>query len=521
MRPPGAHARRHALAPPLRGFATAGLALLLLAATGLETTARAQTDTAFVSNIGQDRLESYTISTPVAVAFGTGAQSDGYVLSGVDVVSGGGQNFSTWVCTVDADRLPTQICTPLQPPASFGAGTVSFTASPTIVLRPNTGYAAVFEPSGRTGTVFSTTTRNSEDQGTVDGWSLDDGYLYYNTSTMRWREVVRRPTPVLRVAIEGSENTPPTDARAPALDADTAISLNGETLVLTYDEDLDVFSSPAPDAFTIQVGDAQRSVSRVVLSGRTVTLTLSSAASHGETVTLSYAVPGSDPIQDVAGNDAVALTDEAVTNETPLFVTGVAVTSEPRSAADTYGAGEDIEFTIAFSGEVEVSASRPHFEFNLGTGNVRRAQAQYVSGSGTTALVFAYTVQPADRDSNGIRVGSPEAYLIFDSGEYVRSVANGTDAALAAVAPGLQFDHKVDGRLTPPDTTAPVLHTASVDGAALALTYDEALDEASVPAPGAFTVTVAGTVRALAASDPVAVSRKDRDADAGLGGRAR
>ena len=53
-----------------------------------------------------------------------------------------------------------------------------------------------------------------------------------------------------------------------------------------------------------------------------------------------------------------------------------------------------------------------------------------------------------------------------------------------------------------------MLHTSSVDGAALVLTYDEALDETSVPAPGAFAVTVAGTARSLAASDPVAVAGK-------------
>ena len=56
------------------------------------------------------------------------------------------------------------------------------------------------------------------------------------------------------------------------------------------------------------------------------------------------------------------------------------------------------------------------------------------------------------------------------------------------------------------DTTAPALHTATVNGAALVLTYDEALDTGSVPGPSAFTVTVAGATRALAGTNPVAVS---------------
>ena len=48
-----------------------------------------------------------------------------------------------------------------------------------------------------------------------------------------------------------------------------------------------------------------------------------------------------------------------------------------------------------------------------------------------------------------------------------------------------------------PDMTAPRLSTATVDGAALVLTYDEALDTGSTPAAGAFTVRVAGAARTV------------------------
>ena len=52
------------------------------------------------------------------------------------------------------------------------------------------------------------------------------------------------------------------------------------------------------------------------------------------------------------------------------------------------------------------------------------------------------------------------------------------------------------------DTTAPSLSGATVEGAGLVLTFDEALDEASVPGAGAFSVLVEGAPRAV---DAVAV----------------
>ena len=47
------------------------------------------------------------------------------------------------------------------------------------------------------------------------------------------------------------------------------------------------------------------------------------------------------------------------------------------------------------------------------------------------------------------------------------------------------------------DDAAPALSSASVDGDALKLTFNEALDEGSVPPASAFAVTVAGSARTV------------------------
>ena len=102
------------------------------------------------------------------------------------------------------------------------------------------------------------------------------------------------------------------DGTAPSLSS-AAVDLT--TLVLTYNELLDIDSSPAPGAFAVTVGVASRSVTGVSVGSTAVSLTLASAVLPGETVTVSYTVPtdaGADRIQDAAGNDAAALASRSV-----------------------------------------------------------------------------------------------------------------------------------------------------------------------------------------------------------------
>ena len=83
-------------------------------------------------------------------------------------------------------------------------------------------------------------------------------------------------------------------------------------LTLTYNEPLDTGSTPAASRFTVQVNGNTRTVTGVRVAGSAVRLTLSSAVGENDEVTVSYAVPGTNPIQDAAGNDAGALTNQGV-----------------------------------------------------------------------------------------------------------------------------------------------------------------------------------------------------------------
>ena len=101
---------------------------------------------------------------------------------------------------------------------------------------------------------------------------------------------------------------------APALVTATA---DGMDLVLTYHEDLDDTSVPAANAYAVEVdGRTGVTPSSVAIAGKTVTLTLATAVTSGQTVTVSYAPPGANPLQDASGLDAPGFTDQAVTNNT-------------------------------------------------------------------------------------------------------------------------------------------------------------------------------------------------------------
>ena len=67
-----------------------------------------------------------------------------------------------------------------------------------------------------------------------------------------------------------------------------------------------------------------------------------------------------------------------------------------------------------------------------------------------------------------------------------------------ATADDIDGEPSTEVTATPRETRPPLLSTATVDGAELTLTYDEPLDEDTLPAASTFAVTVAGESRAVA-----------------------
>ena len=107
-----------------------------------------------------------------------------------------------------------------------------------------------------------------------------------------------------------TNNTPPADITPPVFQS---AAVNGSALTMSYNEVLNPGSTPPNGSFVISGG---HTITGANVAGSTVTLTLSPAAVNGETITLGY-IPGTPPIEDVAGNNAAALSAAPVTNSTP------------------------------------------------------------------------------------------------------------------------------------------------------------------------------------------------------------
>ena len=152
-------------------------------------------------------------------------------------------------------------------------------------------------------------------------------------------------------------------------------------------------------------------------------------------------------------------------------VTGGAFVTTSGSATDgAFGLGDVIRVKAVFNKAVWVSGT---LEIRLRIGNHNR-QAAYVSGSGTSELLFDYAVQADDRGSFtkalNIRLNFGHTAVPLLTGGTIEGGA-GLAAARVPADPNKQSiqapnSMEVDGSLTGSDTFAPVLQSVAFAGAA-------------------------------------------------------
>ena len=140
-------------------------------------------------------------------------------------------------------------------------------------------------------------------------------------------------------------------------------------------------------------------------------------------------------------------------------VSSISFNNAPQGG-DTYGLGEVIEVAVAFNASVTVTGDT---QLGLLIG-AETKQAVYYAGSGSRKLLFRYTVQEGDRDTDGISV--PEDAISPGRGQTIAATANSeTPAFLRIHAVAADPDRKVDGnRVAVPAVSSLSFDNRPLDG---------------------------------------------------------
>lgn len=318
----------------------------------------------------------------------------------------------------------------------------------------------------------------------------------------------------------GTQSSHKVDGTRPMLDSRPVA--NGDTLELVYSETLDGNAEPPTSAFTVWVNRATRNVTDVSLSGSTVTLTLGSALSAGDSASVKYYFD-TTYLQDLQGNLAYPVVPTSVLNATPETsvadpggpdISSLAIGSDPGSDG-VYAGTDTIEVTATFSDNVTVDATNGTPALQLMVGKAIRT-ATYTGGSGTSTLTFGYTVAQGypprvanydnfhtdhttaggDEDTDGLSIAAGRISL---NGATIRN-ATDLDADLEHDGLAVQPGHKVDGVFPTADGRP------EVDGTTLKYSYVETLDMSSAPTAAPYEVVGDGSASWAVSDAPLSGS---------------
>ena len=261
-----------------------------------------------------------------------------------------------------------------------------------------------------------------------------------------------------------TNNTPP---------AFSSASVNGATLTVTFDGDLDTGSVPGKDAFTVTVGGSEAELADtnpVSISGSTVTLTLAEAvAGRLLPVTVSYAAPATDPLQDADGENLPVTgfgDTKTVTNDTTD-------STVPTLTSATVNA---TMLTLTFSEPLDESSVPPRNGFSIaGMGSVPKNPSDVAVKGNTVTL----SLGAADAAGHGDTVA---LHYIKPTGQNATPLRDLSGNEVAGIS-----------SQSVTNNTPPAFDRARVTGDRLNIVFEADLDTGSVPAPAAFTVTVDGT----------------------------
>ncbi|SDZ97662.1 MBG domain-containing protein [Pedobacter hartonius] len=341
---------------------------------------------------------------------------------------------------------------------------VNVTGSPYLGITLNTGgtvQAAYLSGSGTTALTFHYTvvTGNLDNDGIIPdaAVTLNGGTILDNTNNIAVLTLNGVP-PVTGILV---------DAVAPVVSS-VAVPVNGN---YGAGQDLD-FIVNTSETVTVGTGGGTPFVEVTLNTGGTVNAfylsgsgtpaltfryTVAAGNADNDGIVLAAAItPNGGTLRDAAGNDAIpGLNNPGVT--TAILVDGIAPvsTSVAVPANASYGTGQYLDFMVNMTEMVTVNTTTgiPSIDLTLNTGGT--VQAAYLSGSGTAALTFRYTIAAGNTDNDGIILANT---IVLNGGTLKDAAGNNAVPALNNL--GTTTAVLVDGN-------APVVSTIARVGAAL------------------------------------------------------
>ena len=276
--------------------------------------------------------------------------------------------------------------------------------------------------------------------------------------------------------VEATNITP--DRRAPRPIADK-ITVDGRILTMFFDEALDPAYVPDTDEFEVELrevydrGGSRIDVQWVRISGDEVRLTLAEPVPPDRLVYLNYwldADEGAVPFRDLAGNEHRGGTRYGVDN----------VTKTAQPSGVTLEVNGD-RLTMTFAKALAASSRPAYYHFGLVNGSSVTAAA-VDADAGTVTLTLLNPV----RAGAAVRLNYDPAIMGDDRKD---RDPNATPIRFSDGTKLAAF-RNADVRNETPDTTPPRLlpDLLWVDGATLKMTFNESLDETSVPAKEEFEI---------------------------------
>ena len=206
-------------------------------------------------------------------------------------------------------------------------------------------------------------------------------------------------------------------------------TVNGTTVVLTYNEPLDGASTPSSTAFVLRVAGDPVSINEVSVDASEVTLTLAAPVPAGQTVSLDYTQPVSDPIQDASGNKAQSFTRWYLVTDSTMTGTAITVPGVPTDLSASTGGETRINLSwtapgddggssiIGYRIEVSPDGNTNWTDLVANTGNTATTYAHIGLAAGTTRhyRVSAINAAGAGGPSN-IDDATAEAITVITTG---------------------------------------------------------------------------------------------------------